>query len=110
MPCIYVALDNKQVDHQALVVEMEGKISNHLVSILIDPSSNLSYVAPQNVDKCKLQPNRHVKPWLVQLAIETKRRVAEVIPTCQFIMDGLPTQATLNILSLGSYDMLIGMD
>jgi hypothetical protein len=25
-------------------------------------------------------------------------------------MDGLPTQATLNILPLGSYDLLIGMD
>jgi hypothetical protein len=36
--------------------------------------------------------------------------VAEVIPVCQFIMGGLPTQATLNILPLGSYDLLIGMD
>jgi hypothetical protein len=103
-------VDNKQADHQASVVEMEGMIANHLVSILIDPGSNLSYVAPQTVDKCKLQPVRHVKPWLVQLATGTKRKVAEVIPACQFIMDGLPTQATLNILPLGSYDLLIGMD
>jgi hypothetical protein len=85
-------------------------IANHLVSILIDPGSNLSYVAPQTVDKCKLQPVRHVKLWLVQLATRTKIKVAEVIPACQFIMDGWPTQATLNILSLGSYDLLIGMD
>jgi hypothetical protein len=33
MPQIYVALDNGQDNHQALVVEMEGMISNHLVSI-----------------------------------------------------------------------------
>jgi hypothetical protein len=25
-------------------------------------------------------------------------------------MDGLPTQATLNILPLGSYDLLVSMD
>jgi hypothetical protein len=89
---------------------MEGMIANHLISILIDPGSNLSYVAPQTVDKCKLQPHRHTKPWLVQLATGTKRKIAEVIPACQFTVDGLPTQATLNILPLGSYDLLIGMD
>jgi hypothetical protein len=110
MPQIYAALDNKQVDHQDSVVEIEGIITNHLVSILIDLCSNLSYVAPQTIDKCKLQPVRHVKPWSVQLATKTKRKLAEVIPTCQFIMDGFPTQVTLNILPLGSYDLLIGMD
>ena len=67
-------------------------------------------MAPQTIDKCKLQPIRHVKLRLVQLATGTKIRVAEVIPTCQFIMGGLPTRATLNIIPLGSYDLLIGMD
>jgi hypothetical protein len=37
VPQIYAALDNKQADHQASVVEMEGMITNHLVSTLIDP-------------------------------------------------------------------------
>jgi hypothetical protein len=103
-------LDNNQVDHQASVVELEGMIANHLVSILIDAGSNLSYVAPQTIDMCKLQPIIHVKPWLVQLATGTKIKVAEVIPACQFIMGGLPTRVTLNILPLGCYDLLIGMD
>jgi hypothetical protein len=110
VPQIYAALDNKQADHQASVVEMEGMITNHLVSILIDPGSNLSYIAPKVVDKCKLQPHKHAKPWLVQLATGTKRKVAEVIPACQFTMGEFPTQATLNIIPLGSYDLLIGMD
>jgi hypothetical protein len=99
MPQIYAALDNRQVDHQASVVEMEGTISNHPVSILIDPGSNLSYVSPQTVEKCKLQQVKHVKSWLVQLATGTKRKVTEVIPTCQFVISGFPT-----------YDLLIGMD
>jgi hypothetical protein len=54
VPQIYAALDNNQADHQASVVEIEGMISNHLLSILIDPSSNLSYIAPNAIDKCKL--------------------------------------------------------
>jgi hypothetical protein len=65
VPQIYVALDNNQDDHQASVVEIEGMISNHLVFVLINPSSNLIYIAPKSIDKCKLQPQKHTKPWLV---------------------------------------------
>jgi hypothetical protein len=54
MPQIYESLDNRQADHQASVVEREGMISNHIVSILIDPGSNLSYVSPQTVNKYSL--------------------------------------------------------
>ena len=70
----------------------------------------MSYVSPQIVKKCKLQQVKHVKSWLVQLAIGTKIKVIEVIPSCQFVISGFPTQANLNILPLGSYDLLIGMD
>jgi hypothetical protein len=110
MPQIYASLDNRQADHQASVVEMEGMIANHLVSILNDLGSNLSYVSPQIVDKCKLQQVKHVKSWLVQVATETKRKVTEVIPTCQYVISEFTTQANLNILPLGSYELLIGMD
>ena len=57
-----------------------------------------------------MQQFKHVKSWLVQLATGTKIKVTEVIPTCKFVMSGFPTQANLNILPLGSYDLLIGMD
>jgi hypothetical protein len=110
VPQIYAALDNNQADHQASVVEIEGMIFNHLVSVLIDPGSNLSYIAPKTVDKCKLQPQKQTKPWLVQLATGTKRKVVEVIPACQLMLGEFPTQATLNVLPLGSYNLLIGMD
>jgi len=43
------------------MVEMEGMISNQLVSILIDPGSNLSYVSPQTIEKFKLHQVKHVK-------------------------------------------------
>jgi hypothetical protein len=55
---IYEALDNNQADHQALVVEIEGMIFNHLVSILTETGSNLSYIAPRVVERCKLQPQK----------------------------------------------------
>jgi hypothetical protein len=51
---------------------MEGMISNHPVSILIDPGSNLSYATTQIIEKCKSQQVKHVKSWMVQLANGTK--------------------------------------
>jgi hypothetical protein len=91
VPQIYAALDNNQADHQASVVEIKGMITNHLVSILIDPCSNLSYISPKVVDKCKQQPHKNAKPLLVQLATGTKRRVAEVIQACHLTLGEFPT-------------------
>lgn len=36
--------------------------------------------------------------------------MTKIIEACQFDMSGLHTQTTLDILPLGSYDMVIGMD
>jgi hypothetical protein len=57
-----------------------------------------------------LTEEENVKAWLVQLAIRNKRKVAKMIESFPFEMSGLHTQATLNILPLGSYDILLGMD
>jgi hypothetical protein len=77
MPQIYASLDNRKDDHQASVVEMEGMVSNQLISILIHHFSNLSYVALQTIEKYKLQQVKYAKSWLVQLATGTKRKVRE---------------------------------
>jgi hypothetical protein len=75
MKTIYVSMDNRQYDHQDSVVDMEGMISNHLVSILIDLGSNLSYVSPQTVEKCKMQQVKHAKSWLVHPTTRTNGKV-----------------------------------
>jgi uncharacterized protein affecting Mg2+/Co2+ transport len=79
---IYAVVENRQEDHQASVVELEGIISNQPVSILIDPGSNLSYISPWVVEACSLQRKKHVRAWLVQLATGTKRKVVELIEAC----------------------------
>jgi hypothetical protein len=52
---INVSLEGRQVDHQSTVVEIEGKIQNKQVSILIDPGESLSYITPSLVESCKLE-------------------------------------------------------
>eukprot|EP00253_Pinus_taeda_P013617 PITA_13617 len=110
IPRINAALEDRQVEYQPTMVEFEGNISNLTVSILIDPGATLSYVSPKVVERCKLQSTKFKNPWLVQLAMGAKRRVGAKIKDCSFTIAGQPVMADLNVLPLGSYDILIGMD
>jgi hypothetical protein len=107
---INAVMDGQQVDHQSTIVEVEGKINNNHVSVLIDPWDTLSYVSPSVVDSNKLKKIRHEKSWLVQLETRTKRKVSEFIYDCEFSLGGQNTNINLNILPLGSYDIIFGMD
>jgi hypothetical protein len=109
VPRIYAAIENQKDNHQYFVVEMEGIIAKKPIYILIDLGSNLSYVSPQFIEECALHRKKHLKAWLVQLA-GTKIKVTEVIEACSFEMSGMHTQSTLNILTLGSHNVFIGMD
>ena len=48
--------------------------------------------------------------WLVQLATGTKRKVTCFVKKCAVDMDQFETVVKLNVLPLGSYGLLIGMD
>eukprot|EP00253_Pinus_taeda_P018413 PITA_18413 len=108
VPRINAALEDRQAEYQPTMVEFEGKISNLTISILIDPGATLSYVNPKVVERCNLQSVKFKNPWLVQLATGAKRRVTAKIIDCSFTIADQPIIADLNILPLGSYDILIG--
>jgi hypothetical protein len=110
MPRIYAALDNKQAEFQSHMIEVEGMINNRPLVILIDSGASHSYVDPRMVESLHLTKSKHEKSWLVQLATGTKRKVTELVKSCSVDMKGMSTKAELNILPLGSYDCLIGMD
>jgi len=110
MPTISAALENRQADHQTAMVEIEGMVNEKPVSILIDPGASLSYISPSIVEKNKLALQKFDKPWLVQLATGTKRKVMHYVENCKVLLKNLETRVKLNVLPLGSYDILIGMD
>lgn len=68
--------------HKSSMIEVEGNISQIVVSILIDLGSTLSYVSTTVVEKCKLTKEQHKNAWLVQLATRTKRKVIEIVKNC----------------------------
>eukprot|EP00253_Pinus_taeda_P005974 PITA_05974 len=102
--------DNKQAYHQASIIEMDDKLYDQVVSILIEPGSNYSYGNPDLVDKCHLNKEVHTESWLVQLDVGTKKRVHHWVRACAFELNGMSTSAHLNVLPLGLYNMLMGMD
>jgi hypothetical protein len=68
MPRIYAALDNKHVEYQSPMMEVEGKIDNQPIEILIDSEASHSYINVNIVERFHLQRSKNKKCWLVQLA------------------------------------------
>jgi hypothetical protein len=110
VPRIYAALDNKQVEFQSHMIEVEGKINNQTIAILIDSGASHSYIDPKMVERLHFPRSKLGKSWLVQLATRAKRKINEMVKACPMDMNGLSTREDLNIIPLGSYDCLIGMD
>jgi hypothetical protein len=65
MSRIYAALDNKQVEFQSHMIEVEGMINNRPLIILIDSGAIHSYVDPRVVESLRLSSRKHEKSWLV---------------------------------------------
>ena len=68
IPKICAVLENYQEGHKLTMVEVEGEITKHTISVLIDPGSTHIYITPQLVDMCTLKKSKHRRSWLVQLA------------------------------------------
>jgi predicted aspartyl protease len=92
------------------MIEVEGNIVNQLVSFLIDSGAIRCYIDPKIVDRLHLEKSKLGKASLVQLATGTKRRIHDMVKSCSISLNGVNTSIDLNIIPLGSYDILIGMD
>jgi hypothetical protein len=92
------------------MIEVEGTINNRSLVILIDSGASHSYIDRRVLESLHLTISKHEKSWLVKLATWTRRKVIELVKSCSVDMKGMSTKAELNILPLGSYHCLIGMD
>ena len=73
MPRINASLENRQANYQTSMVEVEGKINQIPISILIDTIASLSYIS-NLVEKRKLSVEKFARSWLVQLGTGAKRK------------------------------------
>ena len=88
------------------MIEIEGKINNFPLSILIDSRAISSYVNTNLVKRCKLVHEN----ILVQLDTWMKRNVTIVVEDCKFTMNGLHTKYNLYIIPYGYYDNFLGIN
>ena len=106
IPRIHAALENQQGDYQTSMLEIKDMIHNKPISVLIDPGASLSYVSPSIAERCNLRLKNI--GWFNQLHEPKKRQLAmSKIVKC---LSQFKTQVKLNVLPLGSYDVLIGME
>jgi hypothetical protein len=107
---IYAALNDRQAEYQSNMIEVEGKIINQPIAILIDSEESHYYIDPKIVDRFHLEKSKLGKESLVQLATGTKRRIPDMVRSCSISLNGMNTSMDLNIIPFGSYDILIRMD
>jgi hypothetical protein len=107
---IYESLDDRQEEYQSNMIDVEGKIINQPVAIFIDSGASHCYMDPKIVDRLHLEKSKLGKSTLVQLANGTKRRIHDMVSGCSISLNGVNMNVDLNIIPLGSYDILIGMD
>jgi hypothetical protein len=110
VPRIYAALDNKHDEFQSHMIELEGKINDQPIAILIDLGASHSYLDPKIMERFHLPRSKLGKPWLMHLPTGEKRKINEMVKACPIEMNGMCTKADLNIIPLGSHDFLIGID
>jgi hypothetical protein len=77
---------------------------------LIDSGESHCYIDPNIVDRLHLEKTKLGISSLVQLATGTKRRIHDMVKSSSISLNGANTSIYLNIIPLGSYDILIGMD
>jgi hypothetical protein len=107
---IYASLDDQRAKYQSNMIEVEGKIINQPVSILIDSGASHYYIDPKIVYRLHLEKSNLGKLSLVKLATGTKRITHDMVRGCSISLNGVNKNDDLNIIPLGYYDILIGMD
>jgi hypothetical protein len=107
---VYATLDDRQVEYQSNMIEVEGKIMNQPVAILIDSGAIHCYIDPKIVDILHLEKIKLGKTSFVQLATGTKRRIHDMVRSCSISLNDMNTSIDINIIPLGSYDIMIGMN
>jgi hypothetical protein len=65
MGIIYAYLDDRQAKYQSNMIEVEGKIINQPIAILIDSRANHCYIDPNIVDRLHLEKSKLGKASLV---------------------------------------------
>lgn len=107
---MFAAVDNRQAEHQATVIESAGIIQGSLVTVLFDCGATDSFISPFCVECCGLVAISQEVSWEVELASGARVAVSSMVRSCSIQIGDMFTMTDLRITPLGSYDVVLGMD
>ena len=79
---VFAAVDNRQAEHQATVIESAGIIQGSLVSVLFDSGATDSFISPFCVERCGLVAVSQEVSWEVELASGARVSVSSMVRSC----------------------------
>jgi hypothetical protein len=107
---IYVMVNNRQAEHQSMVVESSGTLNHINVRILFDSGATDSFISPSSLEKSGLAAYEHDDFKQVEMALGEKQAVGPTVDNCLVDLGVCTTRLKVYVTSLGTYDLIIGMD
>jgi hypothetical protein len=107
---IYVAINNRQAEHQSTVVESSGTLNNINVKILFDSDATNSFISPSALEKSGLAAYEHDDFKQIEMASGEKQVVGPSVNNCIVDLGVCTTRLKVYVAALGVYDLIIGMD
>jgi hypothetical protein len=107
---IHVAVNNRQAEHQSMVVESSGTLNLINVKILFESGETDSFISPSTLEKSRLAAYEHDDFKQVEMASREKQAVGPSVDNCIVDLGVCTTRLKVYITALGTYDLIIGMD
>jgi hypothetical protein len=107
---IYAMVNNRQAEHQSMVVESSGTLNHINVKILFHSGVTDSFISPSALEKSGLAAYEHGDFKQVEMALGEKQAVGPSIDNCIVDLGVCTTRLKVYVTVLGAYDLIIGMD
>ena len=107
---IYATLDPSGRNCQFIVLEAEGEYEGNSLTFLIDSSSSHSFISPSTAKRLGLKAQPTGKKLRASLANGSSILAEEQVLTISFQLSGHPTTQEFQILKMGKFQGILGMD
>jgi hypothetical protein len=107
---IHAVVNNHQEEHQSTMLETTGTITDHTLSVLIDPRATESFISGAALKRIKVKAVDQNEFSFVEMASGAKQKVGGKVIGYALNLGEFVTRANLYVTILGSYDVVIGMD
>lgn len=107
--CVAISVEALSGKEGPKTLQLQGTLQGKVIQILVDSSSTNSFISDQ---VAALLTNRPVQPVNVRVKVANGgvMQCYAVFPSCSWVMQGHSFDQDHRVLSLPSYDMVLGMD